>query len=142
MDELSIVVKYLELTIKLGNGHFVTRTIKRTVMQDKLFVSPKPTLKIQQQEADINSLLNEIKHVPHPPFIVMEGQQSDMHFASIPHTQREMRDNKVLNNMQDELGEDIVLILKDLNATTIAGTILTAIADSGVSLTCIQPTEE
>ena len=43
-----------------------TRTTKRTTMQDKLFACPKLTLTIQQREAEIDSLLHELEHKPHP----------------------------------------------------------------------------
>ena len=42
-----------------------TRTTKRTTMQDKLFACSKPTLTIQQREAEIDSLLHELEHKPH-----------------------------------------------------------------------------
>ena len=97
---------------------------------------------MQQWEAKINSLLHQIKHVPHSSLTVKAGQKSNIHFGSISCAQREMNDNEVLNEMQDGLNEADVLTLKDLKAVTIAGTIPTAIADSGASTTCVQPTEE
>ena len=51
-----------------------TRITKRTIMQDKLFACSKLTLKMQRQEAKINSLCHEIKHVPHPSLTVTVGQ--------------------------------------------------------------------
>ena len=53
-----------------------------------------------------------------------------------------MSDNEVLNEMQDRLAEADVLTLKDLKAVTIAGTIPTAIADLGASMTSVEPAEE
>ena len=44
--------------------------------------------------------------------------------------------------MQDGHDKADMLTLKDLKAATIAGTILTVIADSGASTTCVQPVEE
>ena len=51
-----------------------TRTTKRTPMQDKLFSCPKLTLKMQQQEAEIDSLLHGLKHVPRPSLTVTADQ--------------------------------------------------------------------
>ena len=48
------------------------------------------------------------------------GQQNDIHFASIPCTQREMSDDEVLDEIQDGLNEAEALTLKDIKATTIA----------------------
>jgi hypothetical protein len=107
-------------------------------MQDNLFSCLKLTLKIQRQEAEIDSLLHEIKVVPHQSLTVTAGQQSDIHFASIPCTQREMSDDELLNEMQDGLDKADVLTLKALNAATITGTIPTAIADSRAPATCVQ----
>ena len=108
-------------------------------MQDKLSACPKLTLKMQQREAEIDSLLHELKHEPHPSLSVTADQHTHIHLASIPCTQREMSDNEVLDKMKNGLDEANVLTLKDLNAATIAGTIPTAITDSGASTTCVQP---
>ena len=65
------------------------------------------------------------------------GQQSDIRFASIPRTQKEMSDDKVLDKMQDGLDAADALTLKDLKAATIARAIPTAIADSGAPTICV-----
>jgi hypothetical protein len=108
-------------------------------MQDKLFMCPKLTLEMQQQEAKIDSLLHGLKHVPRPSLTVTADQQSEIHFASIPCTQREMSDDKVLDEMQDGLNDADALTLEDLKTATIARAIPTAIVDSGASTTCVQP---
>ena len=46
-------------------------------------------------------------------------QQSEIYFASISCTQREMRDDEVLDEMQDGLNDADALTLEDLKATTI-----------------------
>ena len=53
-----------------------------------------------------------------------------------------MSDAEVLNEIQDGLNKANVLTLKDLKATTIAGTIPTAITDSEASTTCVHPAKE
>ena len=67
----------------------ISKTTKKTPMQDKVFSCPKLTLKMQQQEADIESIMHRIKHVPRPSLNVTADQQSEIYFASIPCTQRE-----------------------------------------------------
>ena len=61
----------------------------RITMQDKLFACPKLTQKMQQQEAEIESRMHRIKHVPRSSLNVTADQQSEIYFASIPCTQRE-----------------------------------------------------
>ena len=100
------------------------------------------TLKMQQREPNIDSLLHETAHVSHPSFTVAAGQQSNIHFTSTPCIQKEMSDNEVRNEIQDGLGKANMLTMKDFKATTIARTIQSTIADSGASKTCVQPTEE
>ena len=111
-------------------------------MQDKLFSYPKLTLKMQQQEADIDSLLHGLKHVPRPSLTVTADQQSEIYFASIPCTQREMSNDEVLDEMQDGLDDADTLTLEDLKAATTSRAIPTAIADSGAFTTRVQPKEE
>ena len=97
---------------------------------------------MQQQEADIESLMHRIKHVPRLSLNVTADQQSEIYFASIPCTQREMSDDEVLEEMQDGLDDADALTLEDLKTATISQAIPTAIADSGASTTCVQPKEE
>ena len=111
-------------------------------MQDKLFSCPKLTLKMQQQEAEIDSLLHGLKHVPRPSLTVTADQQSEIHFASIPYIQREMSDGEVLDEMQNGLDNADALTLEDLKTVTIATAIPTAIADSGAFTIGVQPKEE
>ena len=76
----------ISIAVTISKAINDTRITKKTIMQDKLFLCPKLTLKMQQQEAAIDSLLNGLKHVPHPFLTVTEDQQSDIHITSIPCT--------------------------------------------------------
>ena len=125
----------------IDNATNNTRITKRTAIQDKVFSCPKLPLKMHQREAEMDSLLDELEHDPHPSS-VMTGQHTHIYLDSILCTQREFSDDGVSDKMKDGLDEAVVLTLKDLKAATISGKMPTAIVDSGASTTCVQPSKE